>query len=287
MDIKLSNLNKIKIDENGNKSGILALNKPVGITSHDLVDRVRDRLNVKKVGHTGTLDPFASGLMIVLIGKNTKLSQQLLARDKEYIFELILGISTDTQDINGEICKIDTKLGSKEISKSKIKKVLDSFTEKYIQKVPLYSSIKMGGVRLRELARSSDKIIKHQNDRVTFKLKPKAYCTKKLKRQKRLKEDNTFTTAIPKRQSDIYEIKLLKRDKISKEKIKSKLSTYNEASSLPLLKIKTKVSKGTYIRQLGVDIGIKLGQFPSVLYSLKRTRIGKIGLSDIITLTDI
>ena len=83
--------------------GILLVDKPVGITSHDIVDRLREKLKMKKIGHAGTLDPLATGLMIMLIGKATKVSQFLISLDKSYEGEFLLGIETDSQDADGNV----------------------------------------------------------------------------------------------------------------------------------------------------------------------------------------
>ena len=86
---------------NQDPEGILLVDKPKGITSHDVVDRVRRIFHMKKVGHAGTLDPMATGLMIILVGKATKVSQYLMSMDKEYTGTLRLGQSTDSQDAEG------------------------------------------------------------------------------------------------------------------------------------------------------------------------------------------
>ncbi len=96
-------VNNLKRDEFGRPSGIVAVNKPAGVTSHDLVDKLRKQLGTKKVGHAGALDVFADGVMIYLIGKSTKLSDKLMHLDKEYVTTIILGIATDTQDTEGKV----------------------------------------------------------------------------------------------------------------------------------------------------------------------------------------
>ena len=88
---------------NQDPEGILLVDKPSGITSHDVVDRVRRIFHMKKVGHAGTLDPMATGLMIILVGKATKVSQYLMSMDKEYTGTLRLGQSTDSQDAEGTV----------------------------------------------------------------------------------------------------------------------------------------------------------------------------------------
>ena len=119
---------------------IISILKPTGMTSHDVVSRVRKILNIKKVGHTGTLDPDASGVLPICIGKATKVCEVILNKDKSYICELTLGISTDTYDASGEILKKvdDFKFSNGEIN----------------QLPPIYSALKVNGKRMCDLVRS-------------------------------------------------------------------------------------------------------------------------------------
>ena len=87
----------------GDFEGILLVDKPQGITSHDVVNRLRRKLNMKKIGHAGTLDPMATGLLVMLIGKATKVSQYLISLDKTYEGTILLGVETDSQDADGEV----------------------------------------------------------------------------------------------------------------------------------------------------------------------------------------
>lgn len=134
-------------------NGVLLLNKPAGITSHDLVYKVRKILQIKKVGHAGTLDPMATGLMILLIGKATKLSQYLMGMDKTYKGTIYLGKTTDTQDAEGkitqerEIPKIDVKA---------IQKAMDGFLGDQHQIPPMFSAIKKHGQPLYKKARKGE-----------------------------------------------------------------------------------------------------------------------------------
>lgn len=130
--------------------GILIVNKPSDCTSHDVVSKIRKTYNIKKVGHTGTLDPLATGVLPILIGKGTKLSKYLIDHDKEYISTIKLGIKTDTGDLEGKIIE------NKEItnvSKEEIEEVLNGFVGKSIQTPPIYSAIKINGKKLYEYAR--------------------------------------------------------------------------------------------------------------------------------------
>ena len=138
--------------EKGNMmDGILLINKPVGITSRDVVNMVSKKFNTKKIGHTGTLDPFADGLLVLTIGKGTKCSQFLEEKVKTYVATLSLGKSTDTLDKDGVI--IEEK-EVKQYSIEDITSVLESFKGEITQTVPLYSAIRVNGKKLYEYARN-------------------------------------------------------------------------------------------------------------------------------------
>lgn len=136
-------------------TGILLINKPEGITSRDVVNIAIKKLGTKKIGHTGTLDPLATGVMVLCIGKATKLVDLLTSNDKEYIAEVTLGIKTDTLDISGKILeKKDI-----DINKEQIIDALNSFLGKYDQEVPIYSAVKINGKKLYEYARNNEEVI--------------------------------------------------------------------------------------------------------------------------------
>ncbi len=130
-------------------NGYLLVNKPKGPTSHDVVMKMRKIFKTKKVGHTGTLDPLATGLMVILIGKATKAADYITHDDKAYIAELKLGVISDTLDITGEL----TYLEKKEFSKSEVESALLSFIGESEQIPPMYSAKKIDGKKLYELAR--------------------------------------------------------------------------------------------------------------------------------------
>ena len=141
--------------------GVLIINKPKGYTSHDIVNIVKKELNITKVGHAGTLDPMATGVLIILLGKATKLSNYLMDHDKEYIATLKLGKRTDTLDSEGQIIE------EKEIpalSKENINEVLLSFLGKSKQIPPMYSAIKINGKKLYELARKGEEIERKERE---------------------------------------------------------------------------------------------------------------------------
>lgn len=135
--------------------GILIINKPIGKTSFDIVRDVRKEYNTKKVGHIGTLDPMASGVLPILIGQATKLSNYLMEHDKEYIATLHLGVQTDTGDSEGNVIK---EQSVDEVLYENINSVLNSFVGESTQIPPMYSAIKVNGKKLYELAREGKTI---------------------------------------------------------------------------------------------------------------------------------
>ena len=162
-------------------NGLIVLNKDKGKTSRDIINSLNHIFNIKKIGHTGTLDPLATGVLVCCIGKYTKLVNLLTSETKEYIAEIKLGIKTDTQDITGNVISTNTF----NITKSDILKVFDNFPKEYIQTVPLYSSVHVNGKRLYEYARNNTKVtlpkrkvtiynlelISFNKDIITFKTK--------------------------------------------------------------------------------------------------------------------
>ena len=206
---------------------LIVVNKPEGYTSRDVVNKLSKILNTKKIGHTGTLDPIATGVLVCLTGKYTKLVDLLTALDKEYVAEIKLGIKTDTGDVTGNV--IDTS--NKVILKNDILDVIKKFPKKYLQTVPKYSAVKINGKKLYEYARENIDI------------------------------------ELPKREVSIYNLELI---------------SFNE----DIIKIKTKVSKGTYIRSLIEDICDMLGTVGS-MKSLVRTKQGAFSIDEAFTLEDI
>ena len=219
--------NNLTLEEYINNFGcILYINKPKNITSFDVVNDISHLFKIKRVGHTGTLDPMATGVMLVTVGKATKIVELLTAKDKEYIASFELGYKTDTYDNTGNI------LDRKDIPNNiNIIDTLNSFKKTYLQEVPIYSAIKVNGKKLYEYAR------------------------------------NNIDVELPKKEVTIKNIELLEE----------KGNTY---------KIKTLVSKGTYIRSLINDIGNSLNTY-ATMTSLERTKQGLISINDTDTLEDI
>ena len=212
-------------------SGIIVINKPSNYTSRDIVNIVSRELHTKKVGHTGTLDPMATGVLVVCVGEATKLVELITDTYKEYEAEITLGILTDTLDSEGNILKEEDVSFTKE----EITKAISSMKGKYIQEVPIYSAIKVNGKKLYEYAREGIEV------------------------------------TLPKREVDIKEIELISNIEYGKN-IK--------------FKIRTTVSKGTYIRSLVKDIADKLNTI-GIMSSLNRIKQGRFDIKDSNTLDDI
>jgi len=204
--------------------GVLVVNKPQGWTSHDVVAFVRRKFGLKKVGHAGTLDPMATGVLVILIGKLTKSSNQLMSGDKEYDATLTLGAESDTGDAWG---KIIPSGGTIDLSPGRIEAAFKKFSGEIEQAVPMYSAAKYNGRKLYEFARKG----------VTVAVEPKKVTIKKLE--------------------------------ISK-------------IALPEVSFSLTCSKGTYVRQLAVDIGKDLG-CGAYLSRLVRTRSGEFGIQDAVS----
>lgn len=211
---------------------IIVVNKDKDYTSRDVVNVIGKIFNTKKVGHTGTLDPLATGVLIVCMNKALKVVDLITASDKEYIAKVVLGIDTDTLDITGNIineCKTDVNVDM-------VKSVLNSFVGKSIQEVPKYSAVKVNGKKLYEYAR------------------------------------NGIDVELPKREIQIFDIELISDIDI--------VDGHQEFS------FRVKVSKGTYIRSLIRDIGVKIGCF-ACMKELTRTKQGKFSIDESYTVNDI
>ena len=135
--------------------GIIVINKPKGCTSHDVVAKVKKILNVKKAGHTGTLDPLATGVLPILLGNYTKLSKYLMEHDKTYKATIFLGEKRSTGDEEGEIIQTSEIIPD---SEENVKEVLISFLGKQMQVPPIYSAIKVNGKKLYEYARAGETV---------------------------------------------------------------------------------------------------------------------------------
>ena len=137
------------------KDGILNINKPQGVTSHDVVRDIRRLLGIKKIGHTGTLDPMATGVLPVCIGKATRITEYTDLDFKKYRCTLRLGLVTDTQDIWGEILEENSTAG---ITPDDVREAFSGFHGKISQKPPMYSAVRVGGRRLYDYARAGETV---------------------------------------------------------------------------------------------------------------------------------
>lgn len=212
-------------------NGIILVNKPKDWTSQDVLSKLKRYFHVDKIGHAGTLDPLATGLLVVLLGASTKLSDYLLSDEKEYECEILIGKATDTEDITGEV------LEEKNVSIiENIDEILNGLIGTLEQEPPMYSSVRYNGRKLYEWAR--DGVI--------------------VERAKRTIEVRSIE-----RTSDLkYEDNMCK------------------------FSFKTSVSKGTYIRTLCVEIGLRTG-YPALMCELKRIKSGKFRLENSYELSEI
>lgn len=136
--------------------GSLLIDKPDGMTSHDVVSRVRRAARTRRVGHAGTLDPFATGLLVMCVGFATRLMQFLVGHDKEYIATVRLGFATDTQDLTGK--QITPLQSSNKLSEEEVRETLIEMTGPQLQLPPMYSAKKIGGERLYQAAREGREV---------------------------------------------------------------------------------------------------------------------------------
>lgn len=269
-EISESIINQLQTDFYKRVDGFFVINKPAGVTSHDVVDDVRKILRTRKVGHAGALDPFATGVLIVLVGKYTRYTEALIAEDKSYLADVVLGKSTTTQDPEGEVTVVaDDKqlqsfwdLGLDESSMTAVLK--KNFEPGYAQLVPLFSSVKIGGMKLRVLARKAKTVERLAAGKYKLQLHD---ATGNL-------ED--VLVDLPSREVRISDLEC--------NQITS--WTDDQGISYPQLKVAVSCSKGTYIRQFAEDIG-NLYNLPAFLTGLQRTSVGRYKLSSAITIEQL
>lgn len=229
----------------------LLIDKPAGKTSHDVVARVRRITGEKRVGHSGTLDPFATGLLIVGVGRDcTKHLSHFLGMDKSYTADIALGATTETLDPESPEIAVPKDNGNETISLEELKTALQELTGPQEQIPPMYSAIKMGGKKLYELARAG-KTIERAPRKVTV------YAWEPLFEPNPLSQLHNFPT--------------------------SQLQNF----PLPVtLSFKITVSSGTYIRALARDLG-KLCGTGGYLRYLRRTSIGPHSINDSVSLNEL
>lgn len=208
-------------------NGVIVVNKPKGITSRDVVNKLVKVFGTKSIGHIGTLDPMAMGVLVCLIGKYTKLGSIMVNHDKEYVATFKLNVLSDTLDSEGKVLKTNNKI----ISLEDMNGAIEHFNGlTYMQEVPIYSAVKVNGKKLYDYARSNEDVI------------------------------------LPKKEVTIYKLELV--------------SFEDE------VKIKCKVSKGTYIRALIRDICAYLGTY-GIMTDLVRTKLGDYDIGDAYSLDNI
>jgi tRNA pseudouridine55 synthase len=155
-----------------NPSGILPVDKPQGITSHDVVDRVRRLMGIRRVGHTGTLDPMATGLMLVCIGRATRLSEFLTGQSKTYQARVRFGEETDTYDAEGQVVASG---GDPPEDLEMIRGALEAFSGEIEQLPPMFSAVRVGGRRLHEMARAGVEVVRKPRRVCIHRIEPTAY----------------------------------------------------------------------------------------------------------------
>ena len=221
------NKDTIHIKNKGTCDNLIFVDKPVGWTSFDVVNKVRSIGKFKKVGHAGTLDPFASGLLILGTEKNTRLLTEISNNDKTYIAKVVFGMRTDTFDVTGKVLE---KKDIRNFNINKIKDTICLLTGDMEQTAPMYSAKKINGIRLYKLARRGDDI----------RIKPHKIT--------------------------IFEFKLIHYKK-------------NECDFY------LRCSKGTYIRSLANDLGIKTG-YLAYLKELRRIKINGYSIEQAISINE-
>lgn len=226
--------------------GLLIVNKPKGYTSHDVVNVLRKQLNIKKVGHTGTLDPNATGVLPILIGQATKISKYLVEHKKTYVATIELGEKRDTGDSEGKT--IETKEIPEELKKEDINQALQAFLGKQKQIPPIYSAIKVNGKKLYEYARSGQEINIEPREIEIYKIDLLQYKEKEIKFEVECSKGTYIRTLcenIAEKLENIGYMKELERisvnefkiensielNNLSKEKINNKLITIEEIFS--------------------------------------------------------
>ena len=270
-------------------NGIVILNKEKGMTSHDAIFKLKKILNIKKIGHTGTLDKNASGVLVVLLSNSTKIQNTLMKGDKEYIAELIIGVLTDTEDYTGRIVgdedeslmfvkKIDNfDKNDEELNQTieKIKFSIDSFIGEYEQIPPMFSSKKVGGKKLLNMAYKGETI-----ERKPCKVKINSieildYYYKVFKRVnvsvRHINENNCHLN-----------IKINKNNEYHINNLENK----NNEKEYLAIKIRVNCSKGTYIRTLCKDIGNNIS-LESIMGDLVRTKNTDFSIDESFTLDEI
>lgn len=231
--------------------GIFNVLKPPGMTSHDVIGFLRRALNTKKIGHGGTLDPDAAGVLPVFAGTATRLLSYAMEGRKQYIAEFTLGEQRDTGDDSGTLVKT---MPVPELSEAKLKEVLQSFLGKQIQLPPMYSAVKINGQKLYQLARKGVEVERKARPIEIYKLELLDAQFPQVNSSTSQNEEDRFSGG--------------------------------EISAKAKFTVAVECSKGTYIRVLGEDIAAALGTCGTMSFLL-RTQVGSYLLNEAHTLQEI
>lgn len=240
--------------------GVIIINKPKGYTSHDVVNIVRKQLNMKKVGHTGTLDPNATGVLPILVGQATKISKYLIEHKKTYIATIELGEKRDTGDSEGNIIESDSNI--KEFDISIIKQVLQSFLGKQKQIPPMYSAIKVNGKKLYEYARSGQEVEVEPREIEIYRIELIEYINNRIEFEVECSKGTYIRTLcenIAEKLGTIGYMKELQRTSIDKFKIKESINLEELSEDEAQKKILTienifKEKEKIYLNDKGVEL---------------------------------
>lgn len=260
---------------------VLNINKPIGWTSRDVLNKLQSIYNYSKFGHAGTLDPLATGVLIVLVGDECKKQDYYMGQDKTYETRIVFGISSPTNDLEGPIITgAELKISNEQLI-IKIKKYLNDQIGEFEQAVPYFSAVKINGKEMYKSAR---------NQELIDNLPVKKVCLNKFTiftakvdyaalRKSRFSNKPKNLVHIPESFTKPLE---LRSNTIEKD-YKSRLKYYSK--NFPFIDLVLDVSKGFYVRSLARDLGEILGT-SAVMASLTRTRVGTIKIANSKTLKD-
>lgn len=219
---------------------IVLIDKPIGITSFDVIRRLRRELNIRKMGHAGTLDPLASGLMIIGVAAGTKKLAEYIKLDKEYVAEILVGIKTETGDLEGKVVEekaVEEDVVADIFSSEKISATLNEMLGTLTLPVSAYSAIKKGGVPFYKKAREA-----------------------------KLRGQTLDPNELPIREMKVINTELLEYN-------------YDKLNHRMIIKVRFEVGSGTYIRSLAEEFGKRFG-YPATLQSLRRTKVGNFKIEN-------
>ena len=267
-------LNKTNIDEIKEQSYMININKPLGVTSYDVIRKLKPKFKGKKIGHAGTLDPLANGVLIILVGKKaTRKQSEFMNVDKTYEFEVLFGFETDTYDILGLILN-STQYDIKKI-KEEVPTLLKNYNGEISQKVPPFSAVKIQGKPLYRWYLDG-KINEVEIPTKTININKIEIVNERIISKKELHQEIV----------DLLEtVKSGFRQKQILEKWNLELEKTNQDKFL-IIKVRADVSKGTYVRAIAHELGKELGVGACTL-TITRTRVGKYTIEDAIGVDEV